>query len=283
MALTGYGSRHDLQSDINQNLFCPGIDLKKLHAKGDWSLSKKYLFMESATQTEELNKLWYLKKINLLKELSAEELGFIARCSKMSKLKNGDIVFFQGDPSFDVYFLKEGRVKLSRMSLEGREITLAILDKGEIFGEMSAYSEEHRNVQAQAMEESIVCMMKKSDFLDVLHRSPQLNFKLTKFIVFRRLQIESKIDQLIFNDVPTRLAGLLLSLIEQYGEKDSRGIRIRIKLSHQELGNLIGATRETISALLAQWKKCGFVDSEDRRMIITDSDSLRKVAGASAV
>lgn len=237
--------------------------------------------MEAAAKTEEFNKLWYLKKINLLKELSAEELGFIARCSKMSKLKKGDIIFFQGEPSFDVYFLKEGRVKLSRMNFEGREITLAILDKGEILGELSAYSEEHRNVQAQAMEESIVCMMKKSDFLDVLHRSPQLNFKLTKFIVFRRLQIESKIDQLIFNDVPTRLAGLLLSLIEQYGEKEPRGIRFRIKLSHQEIGNLIGATRETVSALMAHWKKCGFVDSEGRRVIVTDPESLRKVSGMS--
>lgn len=225
-------------------------------------------------QTAESSKFWYLKKINLLKELSEKEMGFINKCSKMTSPQKGEIVFSQGESSSDVYFLKEGRVKLSRVSPEGREITLAILEPGEIFGELSVYDEGERNVQAQVMENSILCSMKKPDFLEVLGRNPQLNFKLTKFIVFRRLQIESRIDEMIFNDVPTRLANLLLSLKEQYGEENSRGIKLRIALTHQEIGNLIGATRETVSAIMGQWKKEGIVDSEGRKIILVDVKRL---------
>jgi CRP/FNR family transcriptional regulator len=223
-------------------------------------------------------KLWYLNRINLLKDLPMEDLNFIAHCSIMGKHKKVEIVYFQGDPANQVYFLKEGRVKLSRVSPDGREITLAILDKGEIFGELSVSGIATSNVQAQVMQDTILCAIRKEDFIKVMERNHELAFSITKFIGFRRHQIECKLEDMIFKDVPTRLADALLSLKEQYGQKETRGTKLGISLSHQELANLIGATSETVSAFLAQWKRDGIIDSERRSTILVNEKALQEIS-----
>lgn len=228
-------------------------------------------------------KFWYLNRINLLKELPEDELQFIARCSRMGKYKKGEVIYFQGDPATHVYFLKEGRIKISIFSSEGREVTLAILERGEIFGEVSLSGIEKSDTQAQALQDTIICAIKRDDFFSVLKRNIDLSLKVTQFIGFRKHQIERKLEDLVFKDVPTRLALLLLSLSDQYGEKTHNEIKLNIILSHQELANLIGSTRETISAFLSQWKKEGIVDSKGRNIILLQENTLQQIAQVAVI
>ena len=228
-------------------------------------------------------KFWYLNRINLLKELPEDELQYIARCSRMGKYKKSEVIYLQGDPANHVYFLKEGRVKISIFSSEGREVTLAILERGEIFGEVSLSDISKSDTQTQALQDTTICAIQRDDFLSVLKRNIDLSLKVTKFIGFRKHQIERKLQDLVFKDVPTRLALLLLSLSDQYGEKTLEGIKLNIILSHQELASLIGSTRETVSAFLSQWKKEGMVDSNGRNIILLKERTLEQIAQVAVV
>jgi CRP-like cAMP-binding protein len=126
------------------------------------------------------------------------------------------------------------------------------------------------------MEESQLCVIQKEQFLSLIRKRPELSFRLTKLIGLRLRRIESRVEDLVFRDVPSRLAHLLIQLSEEYGKTTPEGIFLDIKITHQEMANLIGSIRETVSAALGEFKKEGLITFEGRRIIILRPELLKK-------
>lgn len=221
------------------------------------------------------SKLWYLQKINLFKEMSSEEMGELNRVTRMESVKKRTPIFFPGDPSQQVYLLKEGRVKISRISEEGREVTIALLEPGEIFGELGVLGDSPRDTMAEALDDSQICVVSKEIFLAMVSSKPDFSFRLTKLIGFRMRKIESRVEDLVFRDVPARLAHLLLDLSKSYGRENPEGICLQIKITHQEIANLIGSIRETASAILGEFKRKGWISFEGRQITLLRPDLLK--------
>ncbi len=217
---------------------------------------------------EEKSKLWYLKRINLFTEMSPEEMGVFAQKTRMESVRKKTPIFFPGDPSQQVYLLKEGRVKISRLSKEGRELTIALLEPGEIFGELEVLDDAPRDTLAEALDDSQICVVSKALFIEMIQKMPAFSFRLTKLIGFRMRKIESRVEDLVFKDVPARLAHLLLELAKDYGKNVPEGTLLQIKITHQEIANLIGSIRETVSAVLGDFKRDGWLTFEGRRIVL---------------
>jgi CRP-like cAMP-binding protein len=227
-----------------------------------------------------LEKTWYLKRFNLFKSLTDREIGVVDRISYMKGYSRREQIYGQSDPGDVVYLLKEGRVKIYKLSPDGKELTLAVLESGEIFGEMALIDEGPRDTIAETLEESLVCVIRRRDFELLLKKKPDLAMHVTKLIGLRRRKIENQLENLVFRNAPSRLAILLMSLADKHGVRDSRGIILNVKLSQQELANLIGTARETTSALLNEFKRLGMIDIQSRRIKILDQWRLKKIADA---
>ncbi len=222
------------------------------------------------------SKIWYLQRINLFKEIPADDMEELARVTRMELAKKKETIFLPGESSQQVYLLKTGRVKISRISEEGRELTIALLGPGEIFGELEILEGSARDTIAETMEDSQLCVIQKEQFLSLIRKRPELSFRLTKLIGLRLRRIESRVEDLVFRDVPSRLAHLLLQLSEEYGKATPEGILLDIKITHQEMANLIGSIRETVSATLGEFKKEGLITFEGRKIIILSLELLKK-------
>ena len=227
-----------------------------------------------------LEKFWYLKHFDIFKDLTDREIGVIGRISYMKHYNRRERIYGQGDPGDLVYLLKAGRVKIYKLLPDGKELTLAVLENGEIFGEMALIDEGPRGTIAETLDDSDICVIRRRDFEMLLKKKPDLAMHVTKLIGLRRREIENQLENLVFRNAPSRLAALLMSLAEKYGVRDSQGIILNVKLSQQELANLIGTPRETTSALFNEFKRLGFIDSRHRRIKILEQWQLKKIADA---
>jgi CRP/FNR family transcriptional regulator, cyclic AMP receptor protein len=222
--------------------------------------------------------LWYLKKVPILSDVSAEVLGGIADKVEMKEIRRRQVVYLPGDPGTAVYFVNGGRMKISKVTRDGKELTLAYRGPGDVFGETCLIDGGPREEMAEAMENALITELERGEFEKLLMTHAPLGYKLAKVLAQRRREVENKIENLVFKDVNSKLAELLLRLATEYGVDDSRGTLVALKITHQEMANLIGSTRETVSLTLAQFKRKGFISTDGRKVIIADREGLRALA-----
>lgn len=227
------------------------------------------------TTTSTTTKIWYLKQINLFKGMSKEEMEQMAKRVVEKSFRKKELVYLPGEPGNHVYFLKKGVVKISKVTKDGHELTLALLKPGEIFGELEAMGEGTRDGQAEAHSDVLICVLNKNDLMNMLKMKPGLGIRLSKLIGFRRHTIESRLENLVFRSIPEKLASILLELLEQFGEESPEGIKINLSLTHQDLANLIGASRPTVSETLIDFKNEGLIDIKGRSIFIRDTARLK--------
>ena len=225
-----------------------------------------------------LSKIWYLRKADIFSRLTNEEMEWVDRVSVMRGYCKNDLVFTPNDRGDKVFLLKKGRIKVSRLSEGGRELTLAILEPGEIFGEESLVDGGRRSTFAEAMDDAYICVIKREDFEDLLKNKPDLALQVTKVVGERLKKVQDRMEELTFRSVPARLAIVLLQLSDDHGVPTERGTKIDPKLTHQELANLIGSTRETTTGALNAFRRDGFIDVENHHFIILSPKDLKKAA-----
>ncbi len=212
--------------------------------------------------------LWYINSSKLFSRLSEKAKMDLSSMLRTTNVKKGSMVYGVGEKSETVYLLKEGGIKISRVSEDGKELTMDILKPGDIFGETSLSGEGKREDFAEAVEDSYICDVKKKDFEDLIGKNPELSFTLVKLMGLRMRKIESRFEDVIFKDVRTRVVSLLKDVAGKYGVPARDGAGMEIRLSHQELANLAGATRETVTIELNNLKKEGFISEIKRKSII---------------
>jgi CRP/FNR family cyclic AMP-dependent transcriptional regulator len=219
--------------------------------------------------------LWQLKQFDLLAQLNEDQLKKLSQWVKDRSFQKGELIYLPGEPSESVYFLKNGKVKLSYLGPEGKEFTVSMLEEGEPFGEMSVVGEENRNLKAEALEDSVLCTVSKRDFLHFADQTPKLSLKVAKKIGQHRREIQNSLADLLFKDVPTRLAGLLRQLAAQYGTESNSGTRIEPGFTHEEIAKLVGSTRETITANLNEFESDGLIEKGRGEIVIKDEEELK--------
>jgi CRP-like cAMP-binding protein len=219
--------------------------------------------------------LWYLKKIPLLAELGPEGLARLAERVEQREIRRREVVYMNGDPGEALFFVNGGRIKISKVTRDGKSLTLFYCGPSELFGEGCLLDGGPRTEMAEAVENAMLTQIERGDFERLLATHAHLGSSMTKLMVARRRELETKVEALVFRDVTSKLAELLIKLAGEYGVDDARGTMVALKITHQELANLIGSTRETVSLTLSTFKRKKFICTEGRKVIISDAEGLR--------
>jgi CRP-like cAMP-binding protein len=180
------------------------------------------------------------------------------------------------DPPDTIYLIKKGRVKLSRYSASGREHVLALLEPGEIYGERALGGATA--VHCEAFEDTLICVLSLRDFEELLRAKPDLALRVIRALAQRLRRAEEEIENFAFRDVPGRLSVLLVRLAEAGAEPGSSAHerRLVLRLTHQDLANMIGATRETVTNVLNRFRDMGLISIQRREIVIKGLQRLRQ-------
>ncbi len=219
-------------------------------------------------------RLWYLKRCDLFQRLGPEQLAALESRSRVRKFPRGTPIYLPADLADGVLVLAEGRVKIGSFTEDGKQTILAFIEPGEIFGELSLMGSEEREEYAEAVEKSIVVLVPKEVMEQLLAENPEVSLGITKLFGMRRKRVERRLKYLLFRSNRERLVHLLLELAEQYGRPIEGGLDLRIKLSHQDLANIIGSTRETVTVVLGELQSEGFLQLGRRKIVLSDIDRL---------
>jgi CRP/FNR family transcriptional regulator len=223
-----------------------------------------------------MDKLWHLKRFNFFTCLSMSEMMDFSRNAIEKRFAKKDMIFLPGDNSDKVYLLKSGVVKVSKYSDAGKEIILAMVNPGEIFGEMALIETGKREMVAEALMDSYVCIVSRELFMRYLQRNPEMSLQITKIMGLKFKRMGQKVEDLIFRNVYQRLAGLLIHLTDEYGYHKNNKTYIRVKLTHYDIASLIGSTRETTTACLNDFRREGLLEFDGRKIVILDRGGLEQ-------
>lgn len=183
------------------------------------------------------------------------------------------MIYMPADVGESVMLLTVGRIKLYHITPEGKQTLLALIEPGEIFGELAVFESGGREEFAEAMLKSTLIKIPRQAIVDLMETHADVAVGVTKLMGFRRRRVERRLKSLLFRSNRERLVHLLLELADQYGSSTPEGVRLGIKLSHQELASIIGSTRETVTVVL------GELQSEESISIVKRQILLRKMEG----
>lgn len=220
-------------------------------------------------------RLWYIKNAALFSWLQEEELQRLASRSEMVACKRITTFYFAHEQSDSIYLMKQGRVKLTRTSAEGREVILDILGPGEIFGELAVTGEELRTHSATAVDDALVCIITRQEFEALLRRHPEMALRVLKLVGLRRRELEMRPEDLIFQPVANRLVLTLLWQARRHGAKGADG-SVSLPLTQKDLAHLVGASREAVAEQIAEFKQAGLLETGHRSIKLADPKGLMR-------
>lgn len=222
----------------------------------------------------EKTKLWYLQNFNLLKEVEDHTLIQMAVKSHMNYSKKKEVIYFPEETSDTIYFLKGGKIKISRISPDGQTTTLALLGAGEIFGESAILGQQkHENI-AEVVEDAVICTIDKRDFQELLEKSNMLTRRVNTHIGEHIRNVESKIEDLVFKDAHERVVNFLAHYVKTFGKQMVDIWEVRPFLTHQEIAELTATSRQTVNAILNELKSEGKIDFTRQYLRVPDLQDL---------
>lgn len=221
------------------------------------------------------NKVWYLERSRLFQGVPREEIQQYAHLFHEYDYRPKEIVFSEGDLGDAIYLLKTGHVRLYRVTEDGKEITLNILGPGDVFGELALFKESHRQTFAEAVDAVHICAASVEDFSRLMGHKPQLTMMVANEIARRRQEFETRIPGLVYGSVRLKLMHALRHLSREHGEALEGGeVRIVVHLSHQELAQLVGTSRETCTVELGKMQLGGVLRIDDQKHFVVRPERL---------
>lgn len=225
------------------------------------------------------SKLWYLKNCDLLERLSPEQIARLEPRCQSRKFPRGSLIYLPSDRSDSVLLLAAGRVKIYHLTADGKQAVLAIIDPGELFGELALFDQGPRQEFAEPMETATVVLIPREEVQRLMQEQPTVSLEITRLMGLRRQRVERRLKSLLFRSNRERLVHLLLELAEKYGRPAAGGIHLDIRLSHQELASMIGSTRETVTVVLGELQAEGSVTVQRRQVILRQPDRMAASVG----
>lgn len=217
-------------------------------------------------------KLTYLSHIQLFRDLSQNELAEMDRQLTMSTCVSGKIFYMPEDTGEVLFLLKKGRVHLYRIAPNGKKLIVATLGPGAVFGEMSLVGQGMHNSFAEAIDECVLCVMSRSDVERLVREKPAVAFRFVEAMGTRLTNMEYQLEEIAFKSIPARLAGLLVQLAEEQGSNLVSGY------THQDLSEMLGTYRETVTQTLNDFKLEGMIDISRKKVILRNEERLRELS-----
>ncbi len=217
-----------------------------------------------------------LRQAPLFAGLDDDAAATLSGSMSPSSLRRGEILFNEGDDGNQLYVVIEGKIKLGRTSPDGRENLLAILGPGQMFGELSFFDPGPRSATATAVTDVEMKSLGHEALIPVLEAHPVVAQALLNQLAGRLRRTNEVVGDLVFSDVPGRVAKALLDLASRFGRRADDGIHVNHDLTQEELAQLVGASRETVNKALADFASRGWLRLEPRSVVILDLERLQK-------
>jgi len=216
-----------------------------------------------------------LRRVPLFRDFEEVELTQIATTVGVARFSKHQFIVRESEPGETFFIIVSGSVSVCRIAPDGRETILSILKEGDFFGEMSMFDSSLRSASIKALTEVEVGTINRTEFLGLLDRNPKIGRLLVIELAERLRAANALIAATTSQDIRARLASLLLNLSDQFGEPVDNGIKISLRLTNQEMANMIGTTRETVNRTLNRFWDDQLVDMRTSYVVVTSPDKLR--------
>ena len=220
---------------------------------------------------------WFLEKINLKSLFCPTKLGAAAAEVEHRIFPKGQYIFLPGEYADKIFLLEEGRIKIGSYNESGKEIALAIIDPGEVFGELPLAGVQNRRHFAMAMEDTTCCVLTVDMMKGLMRQHSGLSFFLMKVIGSRMLDMEQRLQSLVFKDSRTRIIEFLVDLAMKKGHRMGYEHVVRKFITHQDIANLTATSRQTVTTVLNELEKNKLITYNRRRLLIRDLDALQRL------
>ncbi|PDP88469.1 Crp/Fnr family transcriptional regulator [Glycomyces fuscus] len=225
---------------------------------------------------DEINEV--LRKAPLFEALDEEDTAALRSSVNEVRLGRGQTLFNEGDEGDRLYVILSGKVKLTRTAVDGRENLLGVLGPSEMFGELSLFDPRPRTASAVAVTDSVLAGLGHDDLRPFLSSRPHVSLQLLKALAARLRRTNDVMADLVFTDVPGRVAKALLELADKFGKEGEDGLHVHHDLTQEELAQLVGASRETVNKALAEFALRGWLRIEAKAVVLLDVERMRRRA-----
>jgi len=239
--------------------------------------------MTSSSQSRSFTeKIGLLSEVALFAGLSEADMQDIGHATTMTHCVRGQQILAPDDPPDRIHIIKKGRVRVYRMSPDGKQLTLDIYEKGTILGDMGLLGQDRLpEAYAEAIDDGVICTISPDELRRLIERYPIVGVNVIRHLSRRLQSAERELEAMAYQRVDQRLARKLLDLGQRFGVVTERGTLIQARLTQQELAEMVGTTRETLAHTLGDFKRRGLLDSTNHQVTILDAERLLDVADES--
>jgi CRP/FNR family cyclic AMP-dependent transcriptional regulator len=215
-----------------------------------------------------------LARTEIFQSLQQADIDLILARATVRRVARGSPILRRGDPNSGMVVVMSGRVRVSVISEDGKEVTLSVLGQSEVLGEMSLLDGDSSSADVTAQEDCVLMVIDRGQFLNLLRQNSGLCLHLMAVLTRRLRRANAALEDIALLDLPTRLGRLLVKLASDYGVPVRTGTRIEVKLSQKDLGTLVGASREKVNKQIREWEEEGVLGKDSGRMVVVDAQAL---------
>jgi len=216
-----------------------------------------------------------MKDLDLFKPLNESEKELVTTLAIAKSFHKGEPVFLENEPADTIYLIKSGKILLYKLSEDGKEIALDILHENDIFGENTLFEDANHTMNAKAMENTFVCTCSRRDLPELL-KNPAISFKIIKVLGDKLNNYTEQMAMMAFQDVKGRILKTMIRLSKDYGEQTSKGIKINVPLNHQDIANLVNASRVMVTNSLKDLREEELLMVDQRQFYLLDQSLPKK-------
>lgn len=215
-----------------------------------------------------------LRELVIFSKLEWDEVRLICERASEKRYYEEEVIFFEDNDAENLYILVEGKVKLTMLSPAGKEKVITILQEGDILGEMSLFDQDKHPITAEVLDEARLVILKFDDLKSIIQKKPGVAIKIIEAMAKKTRLLTSQIRELVFQDAEGRLASLLIRFVEDFGVEVKSGKLIDLVLTHQEISNLMGSSRVTVTKLINKFIDENIIKIYKRQIVVTDESKL---------
>jgi CRP-like cAMP-binding protein len=219
-----------------------------------------------------------LGNVSIFSSLSSDELDQLLRATTTKRLDAKETLFRKGDPGNQLFGILTGGLKITNTGIDGKDVLFSVMGPGEVVGEIALLDGEKRSATAVALEETELLTLDRRELVPFLERHPKATIGLAGVLAGRVRRLSERAEDRQTMPLPGRIAKKLLSLAEQHGRRTIVGGPVEVWLPQQDLGDLVGTTRESVNKQLRAWENEGFVELKRGRVVLTRPEALDAVA-----
>jgi CRP/FNR family transcriptional regulator, cyclic AMP receptor protein len=221
----------------------------------------------------------FIRRVPLFSTLSDAEFVSLEHIFVLRSYRKNQVIFLEEDTGSYMYIVIAGKVKVTKSTAGGKETLLAIHRAGDFFGEMALLDGKTSPATVSAIEDCKIVTVSKTDFNNFLMRNDKIVRQIIQVLCLRLRQVWGQVQSLNYSSADSRIRSGILQLAKRHGVPDARGIIVDLKITHQELAEMVGTSRETVTRTLARLQKQGILTIDARRIIVLDAKTLDPLSG----